>query len=147
MAVAVAESNLACSPRPATSFSGAIRSQSSSVRELSVRGSWMMIPCMELSAFARIISCRSASLLFAQISITSTPISSPYCFLRLTYLVMTGLSESRRIRSLGFMGMAETWRAWRSLIKPASSRPFRSFIGSPQVLVRANSRSDRRLCR
>ena len=39
MAVAVAESNLACSPRPSTSFSGVMRLQSSSVRDLSVRGS------------------------------------------------------------------------------------------------------------
>lgn len=99
MAVAVAESNLACSPRPSTSFSGVMRLQSSSVRDLSVRGSWMMMPFMELSLFARIISSRSASPppvatgavrspspcqapdlleeIFAQISITSTPISSP----------------------------------------------------------------------
>ena len=39
MAVAVAESNLAFMPRPSTSFDGAMRSQSSSVFDLSVRGS------------------------------------------------------------------------------------------------------------
>jgi DNA-binding transcriptional ArsR family regulator len=75
-AVAVAESNLACSPRPSTSFSGVMRLQSSSVRDLSVRGSWIMMPFMELSLFARIISSRSVPLV-VQISITSIPISSP----------------------------------------------------------------------
>ena len=39
MAVAVAESYLACGPRPSTSFSGAMRLQSSSVLFLLVRGS------------------------------------------------------------------------------------------------------------
>ena len=39
MAVAVAESNLACSPRPSTSFAGAMRLQSWSVLVLSISGS------------------------------------------------------------------------------------------------------------
>ncbi len=39
MAVAVAESNLEFAPRPSTSFSGAMRLQSSSVLVLSVNGS------------------------------------------------------------------------------------------------------------
>ncbi len=77
MAVAVAESNLECSPRPSTSFSGTMRLQSSSVRDLLVRGSWIMMPLIEESLFARIISSRSASSLVMHISITSTPISSP----------------------------------------------------------------------
>lgn len=85
-----------------------------------------MIPFIDGSLFARTISSRSASpppvatgaarssspcqapdLLeesFVQTSITSTPISFPYCFFRLTYLVMTRLSESRRMRSLGVAG-------------------------------------------
>ena len=44
MAVAVAESYLACSPRPSTSFSGAIKLQRASVWGLSVSGSWIMMP-------------------------------------------------------------------------------------------------------
>ena len=126
----MAESNLAFCPKPSTSFSGTMRLQSSSVRDLSVRGSWIMMPLIELSLFARMISSRSALLapvtvglsrsslpcqslelfeeVFVQISITSIPISSPYCFLRLTYFSMTGLSESRRMRSLGFVGMLAT---------------------------------------
>ena len=107
MAVAVADSNLAFSPRPSTSFSGAMRLQSSSVCALSLRGSWMMMPLIDGSVFARMISSRSASL-GAQRSITSTPISSPYLILRLTYFVMTGLSESRRMRSLGLVFKPET---------------------------------------
>ena len=99
MAVAVAESNLACSPRPSTSLAGLMRLHRSSVRDLSVRGSWMMMPLIVLSTFARIISSRSASPppvatgavrspspcqapdlleeIFAQISITLIPISLP----------------------------------------------------------------------
>ena len=145
MAVAVAESNLACSPRPSTSFAGEMRLQSSSVFDLSLRGSWMMMPLIELSAFARMISSRSAAS-WMQRSITSMPISSPYCFLRLTYLVMTGLSESRKRRSLGLTLDPATWWAWRSLMKPASSLPLKDFIESPRVLVRASSRNGRRLC-
>ena len=65
MAVAVAESNLAFVPRPSTSFSGAMRLQRSSVRDLSVRGSWMMIPVILGSLFARMISVWSALLSLA----------------------------------------------------------------------------------
>ena len=39
MAVAVAESNLACAPKPSTSLFGLMRLQRSSVFDLSVRGS------------------------------------------------------------------------------------------------------------
>lgn len=61
MAVAVAESNLAWSPRPSTSLLGAMRLQSLSVRDLSSRGSWMMMPSMVGSELAwRIFCSRSA---------------------------------------------------------------------------------------
>ena len=88
------------------------------------------MPLIESSLFARMISSRSASLApvatgpkrssspcqapdlleetFVQISITSIPISSPYCFLRLTYLVMTGLLESRKMSRRGFTVMLAT---------------------------------------
>ena len=52
MAVAVAESNFAFWPRPSTSFSGAMRLQSSSVLVLSFRGSWMIMPEIVGSALA-----------------------------------------------------------------------------------------------
>ena len=52
MAVAVAESNLAFAPRPSTSLVGAMRLQSVSVSDLSISGSWMMMPWVELSALA-----------------------------------------------------------------------------------------------
>lgn len=78
MAVAVAESNFAFCPRPSTSFSGAIRLQSSSVWDLLVRGSWMMMPLIEGSLFARMIASRSASLSLARKSSTLMPMSSPY---------------------------------------------------------------------
>ena len=44
MAVAVAESNLAFSPRPSTSFVGLIRLHKVSVWSFSKMGSWMMMP-------------------------------------------------------------------------------------------------------
>ena len=59
---------------------------------------------------------------------TLTPISEPYAILRLTYLVITGLSLSRIMRSVGFLSMLATTWAWRSLMKSANSLPFRIFI-------------------
>lgn len=110
MAVAVAESKLPWPESPSTSFSEAMRAQSSSVFSFSRIGSCKMMPVIVSSLFARIISSWSASLVL-QMSTTSTPISSPYLFLRLTYLAMMGLSLSRRMRSLGFFCILATWRA------------------------------------
>ena len=59
---------------------------------------------------------------------TTIPMSSPYLILRLTYFIITGLSESRKIRRRGFGAIEVIWRAWRSLMKPASSLPLRLFI-------------------
>ena len=52
MAVAVAESKLAFSPRPSTSFFGVMRLQSSSVLVFSIIGSWRMMPEIVGSALA-----------------------------------------------------------------------------------------------
>ena len=50
------------------------------------------------------------------------------------------------MRSLGFLGMEATSRAWRSLIKPASSLPSKIFIGVLPVLVRARNRIYHKQC-
>ena len=76
---------------------------------------------------SRILAAR-ASGVSALKSSTVMPISAPYLILSWTYFWMTGLSESRKIRSLGVDFSPRTSWAWRSLIKPASSLPFKIFI-------------------
>ena len=75
--MAVAESNLAFLPRPSTSFSGAMRSVSVSVFDLSLMGSWRIMAVMDGSALARRISSWSASVEVARWSMTLIPRSAP----------------------------------------------------------------------
>ena len=142
----MAESNLAFSPSPSTSLAGLIKLHNESVWFFSKIGNWIIMPEMLSSWLADLILVAISVGFLAKKSSTSTPMSCPYCFLRATYLVMTGLLLSRIMRSLGFLFMEATWWAWRSLINPASSLPFRIFIIEfPLVLVRANSRIYHRL--
>ena len=103
------------------------------------------MPLIVGSLLAWLILLIISSISVARKSSTRTPISSPYLILRLTYFVITGLSESRMMRSLGLFLRDLTWWAWRSLMKPASSLPFNDFIESPRVLVRASNQTHRRL--
>lgn len=66
-----------------------------------------MMPEMDGSEFAVEIFWAMSAELLAKKSSTSAPISEPYSFFRLTYLVITGLSLSRIMSNLGLVGRDE----------------------------------------